>query len=151
MTLIDTQEKTPEKKESRPFINNTGNFDKFRYGLTILFVSIKLGLFAYLPTNPLAEWSWWLVLLPAYITEGVIAALLVLLGALAVVGAVIYLLYLTVRYIIERIRFGRSLKKPREDTVVPISATPVPGSQALTDLLSQLNLDPKDIKRRKTD
>lgn len=67
-------------------------FNYFRYTVAFLLIAMKLGLFTYLPVNPLADTSWWIVLLPAYAIEvvmlGIVIAAIGIMLAVAALGMI---------------------------------------------------------------
>jgi len=67
-------------------------FNYFRYALAFLLIAMKLGMFTYLSVNPLADTSWWLVLLPAYAVEAAMVGV-------AIVAIVIMLIILAMSMI----------------------------------------------------
>lgn len=106
--MAETKKPTSKTKNSAK--SNIGSgFNLFRYALTFLFVVLKLQAFGN-PTE-VTSWPWWKVLLPAYVFEAGVLSLFVLLGAVAVVGLVIYVLWLSFLTIRNTIRRRRPAKK----------------------------------------
>ena len=113
----DSSEKEQEK-EKTPAIKVTLNrtpFDVFRYLLTGMLVTVKLGLLSYLSVNPLATVSWWLVFLPAYILEAVLLAFVVGVGVTLVLILLVYVFWLTFHYLVVEPIQKRRFKKKVED------------------------------------
>lgn len=69
-----------EKTEKKP---NWTAFNLFRYALTLLLVSAKIGMFG---ASVVVDWSWWLVLAPVIFME--VAAITILVVGTIVVGIV---------------------------------------------------------------
>ena len=120
--IVDEYKKLKEdfnkNKTSILFHNISKRFalDGFRYSLTLLFVSVKLGLFSYLNPNPLSDVSWFIVFLPAYFLELGFGIFLVLMIIGAVIGIVIGLLVASIKFVIERRTFSKKIadKPPME-------------------------------------
>lgn len=86
----------------------------FRFGLAGLLTVVKLGLTS---SVALVNVSWWLILLPAYILEGVLVAALLAFGLLAVLYFVVMALWTAVEIlVIEPIQRRRLKKKIDEAT-----------------------------------
>ena len=131
-----SQEKT-EKKETTSPIQVTASrkyLDVFRYALTGLLVTVKLGLLTYLPANPLAAVSWWLVFLPAYILEAAVIAFLVALVVVAIVVGLIAVLWIVFRAAIVDPFLDRRLKKKVEQGVKTGQPTGDRGADVLVAL-----------------
>ena len=130
-------QKKTEKKETIAPIQVTINrryLDVFRYLLTGLLVTVKLGLLTYLPVNPLVAVSWWLVFLPAYIIEAALIALLAALVAAVIVIGLIAVLWIVVRTVIVDPFLDRRLKKKVDQGVKTGQPTGDSGADILVAL-----------------
>lgn len=103
----------PKVTDKLPKANTNNELDRFRYLLTLLFVSVKLGLFAYLDPNPLADISWFIVFLPAYIVEALLGAAALVIALVAVIGLVGMYGFIGIKDIVRR------FKRDKEPSVFP--------------------------------
>jgi len=94
----------PKVTDKLPNRSNNRELDRFRYLLTLLLVSVKFGIFPYLYPNPLEDVSWFIVFLPAYFIEASLAAFLLLLALVTVVGLVGIRGYFGTKDLIRRFR-----------------------------------------------
>jgi len=87
----DLVTKTAEKFDTmhRDLRRRSVELDRFRYLLTLLLVTVKLGIFSYLDPNPLVDVSWIIVFLPAFFLEAIFGLLLggvIVIGTIGIIG-----------------------------------------------------------------
>jgi len=107
--------KKPEKRATdKGSLKTNHSLNWSRYALTILLVSVKLGVFATDP-NLLADTSWWIVLLPAYIVElGYLAALL-LIAVLVAISLLIFYGFLGVKNLVNIYKTRKSIQRSLDE------------------------------------
>ena len=94
-------------------VSGGNELNRFRYLLTLLLVSVKLGIFAYLDPNPLADISWFIVFLPAYAVEAIVGAGLLIIALVAVIALVGIYGFYGIKDIVRR------FKRAKEPSVFP--------------------------------
>jgi len=88
-------------------------FNVFRYSLTMLLLSVKMGLFAYLPVNPLINLSWFWVFFPAICVD-LFFILIVIITLIIVMGIYGFTGLLSVYDKIMLWRTNRALKRSKQ-------------------------------------
>jgi len=104
------EEAKPKVMDKLPTRSENRELNEFRYLLTLMLVAVKLGIFPYLDPNPLADWSWWLVFLPAYAIEVVLVALIFIIAAVAVIGLLVINGWFAIKILVMKYQRSRDNK-----------------------------------------